>query len=194
MLGTAFVLGTARGLEPCGCGPGRDGAGRARRDGEEIVYGEMEQPIPTWAPLRPRASCWRRWAWPRSGLPVEVYDNGPRHAYVELPDADAVAALAPDMRALAALGTFGVSCFACSTAGAGQDPDVRAGARRRRGPGDRSAAGPLAVHLARHGRIAFGQTVEIHQGAEIGRPSLLQAVGRGLGRVGDAGGRSAAAP
>jgi trans-2,3-dihydro-3-hydroxyanthranilate isomerase len=38
-----------------------------------------------------------------------------------------------------------------------------------------SAAGPLAIHLARHGRIAFGEEIEIQQGAEIGRPSRLYA-------------------
>ena len=38
-----------------------------------------------------------------------------------------------------------------------------------------SAAGPLAVHLARHGRIAFGEQIEISQGAEINRPSTLYA-------------------
>ena len=38
-----------------------------------------------------------------------------------------------------------------------------------------SAAGPLAVHLARHGRIAFGEQIEISQGVEIGRPSTLYA-------------------
>jgi trans-2,3-dihydro-3-hydroxyanthranilate isomerase len=42
-------------------------------------------------------------------------------------------------------------------------------------PATGSAAGPLAVHLARHGRIAFGERIEIHQGLEIGRPSVLQA-------------------
>ncbi len=40
-------------------------------------------------------------------------------------------------------------------------------------PATGSAAGPLAVHLARHGRIAFGDEIEISQGAEIGRPSTL---------------------
>jgi trans-2,3-dihydro-3-hydroxyanthranilate isomerase len=42
-------------------------------------------------------------------------------------------------------------------------------------PATGSAAGPLAVHLARHGRIPFGQEIEIRQGAEIGRPSTLYA-------------------
>ena len=42
-------------------------------------------------------------------------------------------------------------------------------------PATGSAAGPLALHLARHGRIAFGEEIEISQGAEIGRPSTLYA-------------------
>jgi trans-2,3-dihydro-3-hydroxyanthranilate isomerase len=46
-------------------------------------------------------------------------------------------------------------------------------------PATGSAAGPLAVHLARHGRIRFGERIEIHQGEEIGRPSLLYAVAEG---------------
>ena len=48
-------------------------------------------------------------------------------------------------------------------------------------PATGSAAGPLTVHLARHGRIGFGERVEIRQGAEIGRPSLLIAVAEGSG-------------
>ena len=40
-------------------------------------------------------------------------------------------------------------------------------------PATGSAAGPLALHLARHGRIGFGDEIEISQGAEIGRPSTL---------------------
>ena len=40
-------------------------------------------------------------------------------------------------------------------------------------PATGSAAGPLALHLARHGRIGFGEEIEISQGAEIGRPSTL---------------------
>ena len=46
-------------------------------------------------------------------------------------------------------------------------------------PATGSAAGPLAVHLARHGRIGFGDQIEIRQGAEIGRPSLLYATATG---------------
>ena len=47
-----------------------------------------------------------------------------------------------------------------------------------------SAAGPLALHLARHGLIAFGDEIEITQGVEINRPSKLYArVGGSADRV-----------
>jgi len=46
-------------------------------------------------------------------------------------------------------------------------------------PATGSAAGPLAVHLARHGRIAFGEEIEIRQGAEIDRPATLHARAEG---------------
>jgi trans-2,3-dihydro-3-hydroxyanthranilate isomerase len=42
-----------------------------------------------------------------------------------------------------------------------------------------TGAGPLAVHLARHGRIGFGEEIEISQGQEIGRPSRLYARAEG---------------
>jgi trans-2,3-dihydro-3-hydroxyanthranilate isomerase len=46
-------------------------------------------------------------------------------------------------------------------------------------PATGSAAGPLACHLARHGLISFGEEIEISQGAEIGRPSILYARAEG---------------
>jgi trans-2,3-dihydro-3-hydroxyanthranilate isomerase len=88
------------------------------------------------------------------------------------------------MAALRTLGELGVSC--CAIDG----PRIRT---RMFGPGlgvaedpaTGSAAGPLAVHLARHGRTPFGEWIEISQGAEIGRPSTLRAVARGTGdRIG----------
>jgi trans-2,3-dihydro-3-hydroxyanthranilate isomerase len=48
-------------------------------------------------------------------------------------------------------------------------------------PATGSAAGPLAIHLARHGRIAFGERIEIAQGAELQRPSTLFAQVEGEG-------------
>jgi trans-2,3-dihydro-3-hydroxyanthranilate isomerase len=40
-------------------------------------------------------------------------------------------------------------------------------------PATGSAAGPLCMHLARHGRVPFGEEIEITQGDEVGRPSKL---------------------
>jgi trans-2,3-dihydro-3-hydroxyanthranilate isomerase len=42
-----------------------------------------------------------------------------------------------------------------------------------------SAAGPLAVHLARHGVVPWGTEIEIEQGTEIGRRSTLFARAEG---------------
>jgi trans-2,3-dihydro-3-hydroxyanthranilate isomerase len=109
---------------------------------------------------------------------VEAYVNGPRHVYVTLSDEDQVASLRPDLGALVELGEIGVSCFASS------GPRVRTrmfapALGVPEDPATGSAAGPLAVHLARHGRVAYGEEIEIRQGAEIGRPSLLRARAHG---------------
>ncbi len=46
-------------------------------------------------------------------------------------------------------------------------------------PATGSAAGPIAVHLLRHGRVPSGTLLELRQGAEIGRPSVLFATAAG---------------
>ena len=74
------------------------------------------------------------------------------------------------MRALSELGEIGVSCFARAP-GHWRSRMFAPGLGVPEDPATGSAAGPLAVHLARHGRIAFGERIEIHQGLEIGRPS-----------------------
>ena len=144
------------------------------RQGGSIVSGRMQQPIPSWAPYGRAEELLAALGVRRSRLPVEGYKNGPLHVYVELESDAEVAALRPDFAALAGLAEVGANCFAGSGKGwktrmfapaLGVDEDAATG----------SAAGPLAVHLARHGRIAFGDEIEIRQGAEIGRPSLLRA-------------------
>jgi len=100
------------------------------------------------------------------------------HVYVELASEDAVRAVTPDFVALAELGEHGTSCFA----GSADRFKTRMFAPALGVPEDAatgSAAGPLAVHLARHGRISFGQQIEIRQGAEIDRPSTLFASAHG---------------
>ena len=197
VLGTAIAIGVELGLqrvtletgsgvvpvtlrgggEGAQAGAGEDGRGARRaekRAGARVGYGSMLQPIPTWHPFEREAQLLAALGVERSGLPVEAYVNGPRQVYVELDSEDAVAALAPDMRALGELGELGVSCFA----GAGARWKTRnfaPGLGIAEDPATGSAAGPLAVHLARHGRISFGDEIEIRQGAETGRPSLLRA-------------------
>jgi trans-2,3-dihydro-3-hydroxyanthranilate isomerase len=165
LLGTSAVrLETGAGLVPV----------ELARQGGQIVSGRMEQPIPEWAPYEHPEPLLAALGVARSGLPVEAYPNGPRHVYVAVDDEAAVAALRPDVGALADLGEIGVSCFA----GSGLRWKTRMfapGLGVPEDPATGSAAGPLAVHLARHGRTGFGDEIEIRQGAEIGRPSLLYA-------------------
>jgi len=175
VLGTAFVVGGRLGSRVVRL---KTGAGvipiELTRDRDEIVFGEMQQPIPTPRPFEREAELLRALDVERPELPIEAYENGPLHLCVALSSEQAVAGLRPDMEALAALGPCGFSCFA--------------GAERRfrtrmfapalgvpEDPATGSAAGPLAVHLCRHGRAAFGERLELRQGAEIGRPSLLHA-------------------
>ncbi|HEY8763024.1 MAG TPA: PhzF family phenazine biosynthesis protein [Solirubrobacteraceae bacterium] len=175
ILGTAFVLGSeidedvVRLRVPAG-----DVPVTLTREGDRIVFGEMEQPIPTWQPFTGERELFAALGVEGSELPLEAYDNGPTHLCVALRDEEAVAALRPDMGALAALGALNVSCFA----GAGRRFKTRMfapGLGVAEDPATGSAAGPLALHLARHGRIGFGEGIEIRQGVEIKRPSVLHA-------------------
>jgi trans-2,3-dihydro-3-hydroxyanthranilate isomerase len=180
-LGTALLLGESTGADliRLKTGAGVVRVALERRDGR-VVSGRMEQPIPTWAPYDRADELLAALGGGSSQLPVEAYRNGPRHAYVTLDSEEAVAALEPDLGALAKLPDLGVGCVAGSgtrwksrnfapSLGVPEDPATG------------SAAGPLAVHLARHGRIAYGQEIEIRQGAEIGRPSRLYARVEGEG-------------
>jgi trans-2,3-dihydro-3-hydroxyanthranilate isomerase len=174
-LGSAFVLGgplqkiairlvTGAGVVPV----------ELEREGARISFGWMEQPIPTWGPFADTGALLAFLGVERSGLPVEAYDLGPGHVFVELESPAQVAALAPDFGALGRLTSLGVNCVARNgdrwksrvfVPGHGVNEDAATG----------SAAGPLAIHLSRHGRVAFGEEIVIDQGAEMGRPSTLHA-------------------
>jgi trans-2,3-dihydro-3-hydroxyanthranilate isomerase len=143
------------------------------REGARISFGWMRQPVPEHEPFA-KADEVEELLGFRSQLPVELYHQGPGFAYFELKSKQALAALSPDFGALGRLTDYGISCFA----GSGTDWKTRMFAPAGGVPEDPatgSAAGPLAMHLARHGRIAFGDEIEISQGDEIGRPSKLHA-------------------
>ena len=179
VLGTAFVVGEALGKDSVRLRTqmGVVEVTLTRVDGR-IVFGEMVQPVPTWTAFERADEVLAAIGVPRSELPVEVYDNGPRHTYVRLPDEAAVVALEPDIGALGRLGAVGVSCFAAEGARV-KTRMFGPGLGTAEDPATGSAAGPLAVHLARHGVVSFGERVEIRQGAEIGRPSMLYAQAHG---------------
>ena len=174
-LGTAFVLAQPMQLEVIAI---ETGSGVVpvwlEREGPKIVFGRMHQPIPTIEPFD-EAPLLAALGVERSELPVELYDNGMRFVYVALRSEDEVAALDPDTRALNRVPGFGgVNCFA----GSGDRWKNRMFAPGKgvtEDPATGSAAGPLAVHLARHGRIGWGDEIRISQGAEVGRPSTLYA-------------------
>lgn len=150
---------------------------RLERDGSRIAFGWMRQPLVTAEDYDRADELLALLGVEESGLPVELYRQGPGHVYIELESPEAVAALRPDFGALQELTPWGTACFARDgetwkarvfVPAHGVDEDPATG----------SAAGPLALHLARHGRIEFGDEIVIRQGVEIGRPSTLHAVAR----------------
>ncbi|WP_437537604.1 PhzF family phenazine biosynthesis protein [Sorangium sp. So ce726] len=176
-LGTAFVLAepwtgsaslirleTQRGVSDV----------RLSRDDRGLGFGWMTQPLPLIARFEPAREVLAALGAKEPASPIELYDNGPHYVLVELGGPDVVAALRPDMQRLAALGSIAVTAFArhgerwkCRVfaPGEGIPEDPATGA----------AAGPLALHLARHGRTPFGAEVVIEQGVELARPSTLHA-------------------
>jgi trans-2,3-dihydro-3-hydroxyanthranilate isomerase len=181
-LGSAFVLGgplskmvirleTAAGVVPV----------ELDREGPQIVFGRMEQPIPPWEAVADPGPILAALGVERSELPVERYELGPGHVYIALASPEEVKRLSPDGAALARATNDGVNCFAHVE---GESWKTRMFLPRQGIPEDPatgSAAGPLAIHLARHGRIAFGEQIRISQGAEINRPSTLFASVEGDG-------------
>jgi trans-2,3-dihydro-3-hydroxyanthranilate isomerase len=139
----------------------------------QVTFGRMSQPIPGVGAYDRVPELLTALGVQPYGLPVEVYDNGPLHVYAEVPSEAALAAVAPDMQALARL-EIGVGVFA-EAGGHWAYRNFVPHVGIPEDPATGSAAGPLAVHLARHGRIAFGEEVEIRQGAAVKRPSFLYA-------------------
>ncbi|MEY2452677.1 MAG: trans-2,3-dihydro-3-hydroxyanthranilate isomerase [Acidimicrobiaceae bacterium] len=176
VLGTGYVLTRARDTTAveliCKAGPVAltfDARGRGR----------MVQPRPAVEAYDDSDALLGALGVDASVVPVETYVNGPEYEIVVLPSPSAVAALAPDFNRLGeVVPRHGVSCVAGEgtewktrmfAPAAGVDEDAATG----------SAAGPLVVHLCRHGLVPWGTEITITQGVEIGRPSTLYAVARG---------------
>lgn len=179
-LGSAWVLGEMLGRQTVTL---KTGAGlvpvELDRDGDTITFGWMSQPVPTWGPYDGTDELLQALgaAGSRGTLPVEWYRNGPLNVYVEIASAEALDALEPDMQKLGRI-PVNVSCFT-RTADGWSTRMFAPALGVSEDPATGSAAGPLAVHLARHSRIEFGEQIEIRQGAQIHRPSVLYARAEG---------------
>ncbi|MEV6236926.1 PhzF family phenazine biosynthesis protein [Lentzea sp. NPDC051838] len=166
LLGTAVVLGhgslrleTAMGVIPFSVDAG---------------YATMRQPVPTWQPFSRTGALLDALGVPEPPFPVEIYHNGPRHVLVGLESLDALSKVDPDHRALARFEDLAVNCIA----GAGTRWRNRMfspayGVVEDAATG--SAAGPIAIHVARHAGAPHGVWVDIEQGVEIGRHALMRA-------------------
>jgi trans-2,3-dihydro-3-hydroxyanthranilate isomerase len=182
LLGTAVALGltlkedrlrleTAMGVIPFEL---------ADEDGVSTV--RMRQPVPVWEPYEQREELLAALGVEETIAPVEIYRNGPRHVFVGLPSVTALSALRPDHRALGRFPDMAANCFAgTSTSWRARMFSPAYGVVEDAATG--SAAGPLAIHLARHGLARYGQRLEILQGVEMGRPSLMLATAEGTGET-----------
>ncbi|MGW4550644.1 PhzF family phenazine biosynthesis protein [Streptomyces violaceorubidus] len=177
-LGTAVVLGASHEAKELRMETAKGTVSFAleRDDDGRTVGAEMWQPLPVWEPYDRAAELLTALDLVDTGstLPVEVYDNGPRHVFVGLDGVPALSSLEPDQRLLARLPDMAANCFAGSgthwrlrmfSPAYGVVEDAATG----------SAAGALAVHLARHGLVPFGEWIEIRQGVEMGRSSTMRA-------------------
>jgi trans-2,3-dihydro-3-hydroxyanthranilate isomerase len=145
---------------------------QVEREGARISFGWMVQPVPTSKPYEDEAEALAALGVEGSELPVEEYDNGPQFVYVKLASEEEVVGVDPDIARLKKLGTRGFAIFA----GEGTTWKTRMfgpGLGVNEDPATGSAAGPLGVHLLRHGLIESGQEIELTQGVEIKRPSKL---------------------
>jgi trans-2,3-dihydro-3-hydroxyanthranilate isomerase len=171
LIGTAYVLGRSTPVPvvrfETGVGPIDV---EIEREAGFVTRCVMTQPEPSWEDAPPAAAIEAALGVPLLGPPA-VGVNGPRTLLAPVAD---LGALAPDLPAIERLGTTVVSAYAppadgvvrcrvfAPAAGIGEDPATGA------------AAGPLAVHLLATGAIPAGR-LEIRQGAEIGRPSVIEA-------------------
>ena len=140
-----------------------------------VAHIEMEQPSPECKRYERAGDLLDALGVESSLLPIEIYDVGPRHVFVAVADVDELSAVSPDLKALATHENMAAICF-CRDADTwrmrmfspayGVNEDAATG----------SAAGPLALHLARHGVAEYGTRIDILQGVEIGRPSYMYGV------------------
>jgi trans-2,3-dihydro-3-hydroxyanthranilate isomerase len=174
VLGTAFILGGPMQLVEIRIET-RQGtvAVELEREGARIAFGRIRQPVPTFEPFADAEAALAALGGVEPVLPVELYDNGIPHVLVTLGSKEEVARLTPDQERLRAF-ACGFNCFA----GDGASWKTRMfgpGLGVPEDPATGSSAGPIALHLGRYERVPFGTEIELVQGEELGRRSVLYA-------------------
>lgn len=181
VLGTAVALGADRGLGggavvtlECGVGP------IPVELDDTATGGWMRQVVPTVEAV-PEADALLAALGVEATTPVEVYDNGMAHIVVAVASPEVVAGAAPDLGRLARVaGRRGTSVCAPTGPGTAKTRMFVPGAGIAEDPATGSAAGPVGVHLLRHGLLDPGVELVLTQGVELRRPSTLRVRVEGL--------------
>jgi trans-2,3-dihydro-3-hydroxyanthranilate isomerase len=184
VLGSAVALAGERGLAAgavitleCGVGPipvelGPDGRS-----------GWMRQPVPTISLFEPAAALLDGLGLAAADVvaPLECYVNGPEHIVVTVASPAIVAEARPDLGQVErAAGARGVSVCAVVDSSTVVTRVFGPGLGVAEDPATGSAAGPVGVHLLRHGLVTPGVELVLHQGHAIKRPSVLRVRVEGL--------------
>jgi trans-2,3-dihydro-3-hydroxyanthranilate isomerase len=176
LCGTAWVMGRSVVLDSLRL---ETGAGvipvSLERSGGMLERVVMTQPRPTFSPARDPAAVFAalRLPPPAFGESLEVADNGLRTALVPVASHDELRGLEPDLSALARVDVDCVLAWHFDRDAVHARaflPDLGIA----EDPATGSAVGPLAVQLVRRGLLPPGE-VRVEQGAEIGRPSVIEA-------------------
>lgn len=147
---------------------------RIEREHPVAGYIEMEQPTPEVSVYDRQEELLQALGVNRSILPVEMYKVGPRHVFVAVDNTKILSNINPDLKQLAKHENMAALCFCADkdtwrlrmfSPAYGVAEDAATG----------SAAGPLALHLCRHGVINYHQKIKIIQGVEMGRISRMYA-------------------
>lgn len=138
-------------------------------------YVQMEQPTPVISLYKHKKELLDALGVKKSVLPIEMYDVGPRHVFVGVENIITLSAIRPDLKKLSAFNNMAALCFCRDEVSAGWRLRMFSpayGVSEDAATG--SAAGPLAMHLARYGLAEFNKEIEILQGVEMGRPSYMK--------------------
>ncbi|WP_055531512.1 PhzF family phenazine biosynthesis protein [Streptomyces graminilatus] len=151
-----------------------------RRVDEDRYTAWMQQPLPKISPVpdEQSADLLAVLGLQQSLLPVTLYDAGIPHLYVMADSPDAVRAIVPDFPALgraAGENRARINVFSFTGPTTAVTRMFSPYDRVPEDPACGSAAGPLAAHLVRHGRLASGVQLTLSQGEAVNRPSALYA-------------------